>query len=70
MHLKLKLTHDVQQLGLRLHLPLDVEGLAGVVPGVLLRHLLNDQALVGDDFSVAWTWINFQTLTRKSPFTN
>ena len=60
------LTHDVQQLWQRLHLTLDIEGLAGVVPGVPLLHLLNDQALIGDDLPVPGPRVNFQTLTEKS----
>ena len=36
----MELTHDVQPLGAGLHLALDIEGLAGVVPGILLLHLL------------------------------
>ena len=35
-----QLTHDVQPLGAGLHLALDIEGLAGVVPGIFLFHFL------------------------------
>ncbi len=58
------LTHDVQELGRGLHLTLHVEGLAGVVASVLLLHLLDDEALVGDDLTVPGPRVNLQTLHK------
>ena len=64
----MKLTHDIQHLGQRLHLSFNIESLTSVVPRVLLLHLLYDQTLVGNYFSIAWTWVDLKTL--KNPFTN
>ena len=45
----LRLTHDGDGDGIRHLVPLHVAGLAGVAAGLPTGHLLQDQAVIGDD---------------------
>ena len=59
------LTHDVKLLRQGLHLTLDIESLTSVITRVLLGHLLDHEALVGDDLPIARSGVNLQTLQEN-----